>query len=161
MRVTGIHVSKGSLYVATVDFLDGNVSQANRERVNPSATLRDADAFVDLRDRVRQHLAAQVTSGVGIVETRRHNSWSYRDAYRRVFAVCAVFEASAQLNLACETVKTQHIAENVGLPAKSLNELPWDQVGFVDKPTHWNAGFGEAFSCAIHLCRSGSQADDE
>lgn len=155
VRATGIHFSGGKLYVATVELESGAVAPLNHARITPSDTIPEADAFVDLRDRIRQFLLAQRPERAGIVETRRHNSWAYREAYRRVFAICSALSASIDARVPCSTVKTEEIARSVETAPKTLSAVELAKVGLDSRPKYWTAGLGDAFACAAHLCISG------
>lgn len=152
MRATGINFRQGALYIATVESARGEVVNVDHARIKPAASLSDEQALADLRDRVRQHLAAQETDAAAVVETRKFKSWAYKQAYARVFAICAALMAASDRNVSCATVRTEAIARSVNVKANTLQDFDYARVGFPDRPQHWTAGLAEAYACATHLC---------
>ena len=114
-RTAGAHVKGRQLNLAFLGppehegILASPVSQG--VRLEPNTGLREAAQLVDLKDRIAAELRAAKVTRVVLVQTRKTNSWSYSDAYNRVFAVAALMFAAHELQLDFSTEKTSAIGK--------------------------------------------------
>lgn len=154
MRALGVVVRGGDLYLACMDgsgdsLLGIPVDTSPRVRLNTG--LQDAQQAVDLRDRLRQDIRALRPHEIGLVQTRKFNSWKYQDAYSRVVAVTAVMYSAVELEIPYCLVKTEEIARIVGAPAPRLEQEEFSRFGFKSAPMYWTTGLAEAYGAAAAL----------
>lgn len=168
MRVAGVNVKAGSVFVAVLDWAgDGSAATPGvvaSNRFQPNASLGETERFADLRDRVRQFMAPLNVGRVDLVETRQFAQWKYTDAYARVMKICAVMDAARALGVPFSTQKTGDIARTLKMQAHVLQVFDCARVGLAQNPTYWTTGLSEAAAVALHVLgdpAAATTADDD
>jgi hypothetical protein len=158
VRAAGINVRGGLVHLAVIESaaeLMGRPVIGVRCRLGPGAGLEGAERLEDLKNRIRQELQTGGVETIGLVETRAHGGWSYRQAYDRITAVCAVMAASIEVRAAYATIKTSEIGRVVGVAADKLEQVAFQRFGFESPPTYWTTGLAEAYAAgATALARA-------
>jgi len=160
MRVGGVHIESGIVYLAVIDPSDlglGTPVLVAQPKLTPNPDLIDAEALEDLTGRVRQELDGAGVRAVGLVGTRAFKGLQYKNVYSRVFGMCAVMAACTRLGLKYETLKTEIIGTTVQCPAKALEKIDPGAFQFDRPPVYWKAGLAQAYAAAATMCaRAGS-----
>ena len=147
----GINVKSGLVHLAVVEpaaELLGRPVSGVRSRIGPGAGLEGAERLDDLKNRIRQELQTGRVEAIGLVETRAHAGWNYRQAYERITAICAVMAAATEVRAAYATIKTTEIGRVVGVAADHLERVAFQRFGFESPPTYWTTGLAEAYAAA-------------
>lgn len=154
MRVVGLVVASGKLFYGVAEGRGAAATQsvagAPTDLV-PSQGGSESARLADFQARFRQDLRSISPSSVGLVATRKHGNWQYRQAFDRISLVAAVMLACEQEGVSFQEVKTEDIARVVKLPAHGLEQLSPSAVGLDGVPLAWRAGRAAAFGCAMTL----------
>jgi hypothetical protein len=151
VRAAGINVKSGLVHVAVVEpaaELLGSPVSGIRCRIAPGEGLQGAERLDDLKIRIRQELQTGRVETIGLVETRAHGGWTYRQAYDRITAICAVMAASTEIRAAYAALKTSEIGGLVGVAADHLEQVAFERFGFESPPKYWTTGLAEAYAAA-------------
>lgn len=158
VRAAGINIKSGLVYLAVLEPAAGLLGRpvaGIRCRIQPGSGLEGAERLDDLKNRIRQELQTGGVDTIGLVETRANAGWSYRKAYARITAICAVMAASTEVEAAYATIKTSEIGHIVGVAANHLEQVDFQRFGFESPPTYWSTGLAEAYAAgAAALARA-------
>ena len=153
-RTAGAHVKGRQLNLAFLESPEREGILASPVcrgvRLEPNTGLPEASQLVDLKDRIAAELRAAKVTRVVLVQTRKTNSWSYSDAYNRVFAVAALMFAAHELQLDFSTEKTSVIGKHLDLKATELDTIECERFGFDQNPTYWTTGLAHAYAAAAY-----------
>jgi hypothetical protein len=161
MRVAGVHVAAGSLYLAIADAteVEGRYAQkvdSRIRRLQPSPHLAGGERIADLLGRVKQEVRALPVDRACYVATRRYSGWKYSDASERVTMINAAQLACHELGLSFDEIKTEQIARVVKVPAKQLELVDAVSFGFDKAPPYWLAGLAVAYAGCAALLQAGA-----
>lgn len=119
-------------------------------RLEPNDGLPEATQLADLKDRIAAELRAAKVARVVLVQTRKTNSWSYKDAYNRVIAASALMFAAYELQLEFSTEKTSVIGKYLEAKATELDAIDCERFGFDQNPKYWTTGLAQAYAGAAY-----------
>lgn len=168
MVLLGLNVASGVLYYAAVtapgqgsgeDVLVDEVRDAPA-RLLMSASLQGAAQLADFKQRFAQDLSALHPARVGLLTTRAHSGWVYRQAVARIAPVSAVMLACEEAGVPFVELRTEAVGKAVSLPTKDIDALPHAVAGFTTRPTYWTAGRAGAFAAAAALVAGVGAAGD-
>jgi hypothetical protein len=160
MRILGINVKAGALYLAVVEpSVDGDtlgtpVSRGSA-RLQPNDTLAPADRMGDIYNRISQEIRAIKPDAVALLDTRKHADWKYADAFSRISLIAAVQLACHDLGIPYDDIKTEPVGRFVKVPAKDLGKLASEVFGFAKDPSYWTTGRSQAFAVAATVAGGG------
>ena len=158
MRIAGINVEGGKLYLAAVTpsstakvLAAPIVSGARRLELNTG--LDEARGLVDLAERIEQDLRELELQRIALVKTRKTSALTYSEAFSRISIVCSAMWACVACDVQFEEISTSVIAKQVGAEAKRLEDTLPELFGFVSAPTYWRAGMAKAFAATTVLLK--------
>ncbi|MFE5160020.1 hypothetical protein ACFRNT_16150 [Streptomyces sp. NPDC056697] len=161
MKVLGVAVSSGILHFGALEAPQGADAPAviagAPARLVPAAGLAGAERLADTFERITQDLRILAPDAVALVGTRKHGSWTYREATERISLISALMLSCAQQNVAYEELKTERIGKLVGIPPASLATFSHETIGLTQRPSYWTAGRGAAFAAALAYVTDGSE----
>jgi len=160
-RTAGAHVKGRQLHLAFLEppNCDGILASpaCPGVRLEPNGGLPEAAQLVDLKDRVVAELRAAKVTRVVLVQTRKTNSWSYRDAYNRVIAVAALMFAAHELQFEFSTEKTSAISKYLEVNATELDAVDSGRFGYKSNPKYWTTGLAQAYAGAAYGLSQGGE----
>jgi hypothetical protein len=151
MSVAGMSIRAGELHLAVVSepAAATAIAQATiggTSKLTFSDNLSGAAQLVDLKERIRQDLREWKVSSLHVLETSKHANWKYSSAVVRVLAISAAMYAAAEEDLAFSMMKPTAVAKLALSP--KLDSIEPGLFGLGTRPTHWNAGLGQAYATA-------------
>jgi hypothetical protein len=150
-RILGLSIAGGDLYLGLIETSSESgpfAAAGGPERLQP-ASLQPDERLADFASRFGQILRECQPDRVVLVATRKHSSWSYREAEDRILLVAAVMLQCRAHGIPFQEMKTEAIGRAVSLPAKSLSEFDHGQIRAVTRPAYWSKGRASAFAAAV------------
>lgn len=151
MSVAGMSIRAGELHMAVVTEptqagLIAVATAGATSKLTFSDNLSGASRLIDLKERIRQDLREWNVSSLHVLETSKHANWKYSSAVVRVLAISAAMYAAAEEDLTFSLVKPNSVAKLALSP--KLDSIDPGLFGLTARPTHWNAGLGQAYATA-------------
>lgn len=149
VRVAGIHVTSGSIYVVVADLDATCVSgiKVLASQVDPISTNGEELTGPVLRQvlaRLTQDLRSAAVERVGVLHTRQHANWKYSSAALRAGLVTVALIAADVVGAVSMIVRTEDAGRVVAHRPDKLNAVDAAKFGADSLPKYWTAGRSQA-----------------
>jgi hypothetical protein len=119
--VLGVNIDRGVAFFAVVE-PPAMPRMDAIEELRPDWEMDTREMVADFAERATSTLRDLDVGTIALVRPVRYTNWTYRSAFERVSLETCFLLAAHRLDLAYDSVGTNHAANTVGLPMKGLSD---------------------------------------